>query len=866
MKKHFITIIALGMLLSNSIDAQEAGRIPFNKNWKFQKGDPTGIDSSLNYSRIKPWILPTGNALLFTQKPATRPEGRINGGEYTTDTFDDTAWRTLDLPHDWGIEGPFKYEYPGETGKLPWWGVAWYRKNFEVEKSDKGKQFYLDIDGAMSFSTVWCNGELVGGWPYGYTSYRVDLTPYIKAGKKNTLAIRIDNPNESSRWYPGGGIYRNVWLIKENPVSIAQWGTYLTTPQVSKDEATIDLQLTLQNRNNSQKPLTVTTQVYEQDSKGNPTGHMLCKAETQLPGIQDGQTVLQKMLLNQPKLWDVTSPNLYIAVTTLSQDGKEVSQYNTPFGIRTILFTSNDGFHLNGRKLPIRGVCMHHDLGALGAAINERALERQLTILKDMGVNAIRTSHNPPAPELLTLCDRMGFLVMDELTDTWTMPKKKNGYAMLYEDWYEQDLTALIRRDRNHPSIILWSTGNEIGEQGKPEKFYVSQQLTDIAHREDPTRLTTFGSNHPVASNNGFQLTGDAFGFNYKPHLYGEFHRNHPSIPVYGSETASCISTRGEYAFPVSNNKKDGKVGFQMSSYDLYAPSWATPPDWEFEGQDKNPASAGEFVWTGFDYLGEPTPFNSDLTVLGNFNDPEERARAEKELAEIGKIRVPSRSSYFGIVDLAGFPKDRYYIYQARWRPELPMAHILPHWNWPERVNEITPVHIYTSGDSAELFINGISQGTKKKGEYEYRLRWDSVRYQPGTVKVIAYKNGIEWASDSIVTSGTATTMQLQSDRSNVQADGEDLVFVTVRIVDENGNFVPRAQNLIRFSVEGPARIVATDNGDPTSHESFQNPYIKAFNGLALVILRSTGENGPIRLKASSEGLPTQEIKLQAQK
>ncbi len=864
--KNQLSLIAFCTLLCSSVMAQDAGRTSFNDGWKFMKEDPEKADSSLSYKRIKSWILPTGNAFLAAEKQFTCPQEKLDGGRYATPLFDDASWRTLNLPHDWGIEGPFKYEYPGETGKLPWWGVAWYRKSFEMDVADKEKQFYLDIDGAMSYSTVWCNGQLAGGWAYGYSSYRVDLTPYLVPGKKNTVAIRIDNPNESSRWYPGGGVYRNVWLTKTNPVSVAQWGTFITTPQISKQEATIDLKITLQNKNSSTQPLVVTTSIYEQGKDGKPTGAALTKSEMTLPGIANGQILLQQMILKQPKLWDVEAPNLYTAVTTLEQNGKKVDEYLTSFGVRSIRFTTDDGFHLNGRRVQLKGVCMHHDLGALGAALNERALERQLEILKEMGVNALRTAHNPPAPELLDMCDRMGIVVIDEFSDTWTMPKKPNGYALIYNDWYEQDFKALIHRDRNHPSVILWSTGNEIGEQYKPEKFYVSQTLTDIAHREDPTRLTTFGSNLPVAAKNDFRFTADVFGFNYKPHLYGEFHRDNISIPLYGSETSSCISSRGEYAFPVSNDKKEGKIGFQMSSYDLYAPSWATTPDTEFAGQEKNPASAGEFVWTGFDYLGEPTPFNSDLTVLVNFSDPAEKARAEKELAEIGKVRVPSRSSYFGIVDLAGFPKDRYYIYQAHWRPELPMAHILPHWTWPERVGEVTPVHVYTSGDEAELFINGKSQGRKKKEQYQYRLRWDDVRYEPGEVKVITYKNGAEWATQIVKTAGKAAVLNLSSDRPSMKADGKDLLFVTVRIQDKNGNLAPRALNTVRFKVEGAARIVATDNGDATSHESFQNPYVKAFNGMALVVLQSTDQAGSIHLTASSKGMSDQHIQLEARK
>ena len=553
-----------------------------------------------------------------------------------------------------------------------------------------------------------------------------------------------------------------------------------------------------------------------------------------------------------------------MAVTTVRCEDRIAERYFTRFGIRRAEFT-HEGFFLNGERMMLQGVCLHHDLGALGTALNRSALIRQLRILREMGANAIRTAHNPPAPELLELCDSMGLLVLDEFTDTWRIPKKPNGYALLFDDWSEADLTAMIRRDRNHPSVIAWSIGNETGEQWHPQTYGVARQLTDLAHREDPSRPTTFGSNYWLAASNEFRHMVDLFGFNYKPMLYEAFCRNNPFQPFLGSETASCISTRGFYVFPLIDDKSQGRADFQVSSYDRSSPDWSTPPDTEFEGLDRNPTAAGEFVWTGFDYLGEPTPYNDDYTVLENFSDPETRARAAEELARLGRLRIPSRSSYFGIVDLAGFPKDRYYLYQARWRPELPMAHILPHWTWPGREGAVTPVHVYTSGDAAELFVNDRSQGVRRKGPFEYRLRWDSVRYEPGEVRVVTWRNGTLWAESRVETAGKAAFVELASDRPTMRADGEDLLFVTAKITDREGRFVPQAAVRLDFSVEGPVRIVATDNGDPTSHAPFRSSSVKTFNGLALVILRSTGEPGEVRLKVRGDDVAPANLRLLAE-
>jgi beta-galactosidase len=853
-------------------------RISLNADWRFMKGDPAGIGDTLSYPQIKPWLAPTAADFLNAAAPKpARPAGNLGDHvSYAQAAFDDSSWRALNLPHDWGIEGPFAQELPGDTGKLPWAGVGWYRKHFTLPATDAGRRLYLDVDGAMSYASVWLNGQFVGGWPYGYASWRVDLTPFARPGADNVLAIRLDNPPDSSRWYPGGGIYRNVWLVKTSPVHVAQWGTFVTTPIVSADRATVEVQVTLENHTAANASVQLATALYALDSAGHKTGAAVATA---LPAgatrVAAGRQALvaQTLELAQPRRWSIKNPQRYVAVTTVTQDGKAVDVDETPFGIRTIAFTADRGFLLNGERVMIQGVCDHSDLGALGTALNVRALERQLQILREMGCNAIRTSHNPPAPELLDLADRLGFVVMDEAFDCWARGKKKNDYHLLFPDWHEADLRALVRRDRNHPSVVLWSIGNEVPEQGQPEGWKLAAHLAAIVREEDRTRGTTSAFNNTASGYNGFQTAVDVTGFNYKPNEYPMFHRSAPQRPTYSSESASCVSSRGEYFFPVSNNKADGKADFQMSSYDLYAPRWAWPPDVEFKGLDEAPFAAGEFVWTGFDYLGEPTPYNGDTTNLLNFTDPADQARIAQELANLKKITVPSRSSYFGIIDLAGFPKDRYYIYQARWRPDFPMAHLLPHWNWPDRIGQVTPVHVYTSGDEAELFLNGQSLGRKKRGALEYRLRWDDVKYAPGELRVVAYLHGARWAEDVVRTTGPATKLALAADRTTLHADGaqgdsaggSDLAFVTVRIADQDGLLVPRSKNRVKFEVTGPADLIATDNGDATSFESFQSPERAAFNGLALAIVRTrAGQPGAITVRATSDGLTAGEVSLAA--
>ena len=848
----------------------------FDAAWLFQHGDPSGVDSaSLEYSKIKDAVLASSQGFLAKDSVPVSAVPHDLGHDVTCTqpAFDDHAWQHLDLPHDWAITGPFEQKLPGETGKLPWVGVGWYRKHFTLPADTvKDRRTYLDFDGAMAHAVVWCNGQFVGGWPYGYASFRLDLTPFLNDGTDNVLAVRLDNPPESSRWYPGAGLFRHVWLVQTSPIHVAHWGTMVKTPQVTPESATVTVQNTLQNDTDADAECNVQTALFLSDREGRATGPALVTASAatvKLPAR--GRAAAEaKTSLAKPFLWDLQHPNLYVAVTTVAQNGQPVDRYETVFGVRTIKFTADNGFLLNGERVQLQGVCDHHDLGALGAALNDSALQRQLSLLKEMGCNAIRTSHNPPSPELLNFCDRMGFLVMDEAFDCWKNGKKANDYHLLWADWHEKDLRALIRRDRNHPSVILWSIGNEVPDQHTPDGPPIARELTAIAHDEDGgdalSRRTTAACDSTDSGFNDFHKGLDVMGFNYKPTQYNRFRQANPDQPVIGTETSSCVSTRGFYVFPVRNNNPADAADFQVSDYDLYAPAWAHPPDDEFKGLDDAPFTGGEFVWTGFDYLGEPSPFNdSNGKSMLNFSDPAVRERAAQELKTTGRIQIPSRSSYFGIIDLAGFPKNRYYLYQSRWRAGLPMAHILPDWTWPDRVGQVTPVHVFTSGDEAELFLNGQSLGRKKKGPGEYRLRWDDVKYAPGELRVVAYKDGKQWATDTVKTANAPAKIQLRAEAPEVRADGKELAFVAATVTDRNGTPVPRSSNVFRFTVTGPAEIVATDGGDPLSHVSFQSPEKKAFDGKCLVILRpKAGTPGTITLHAASDGLQASDAAVQS--
>ena len=765
-------------------------------------------------------------------------------------SFDDDSWRPLSLPHDWAITGPFRIELSGNTGKLPWKGIGWYRKHFVVPVADSGKQLFVDFDGAMAYAEVWLNGHYLGTWPYGYSSFRMNLSPYILYGKENLLAVKLNTEKWDSRWYPGAGIYRHVWLVKTNPVHVDHWGTYITTSVVTEKSATVKLNITLANARDKEVQAVVKTAIYEAGS-GNTLKKKiaanLLRVDVQ-PGASNTGNVT--IMLDQPRLWSIENPNRYFAVTDVWVNGKKADTYYSTFGVRTLEFTAHKGFLLNGKRVEIQGTCNHHDLGALGAAINTSALRRQLTILKEMGCNALRTSHNPPAPELLELADEMGFLVWDEAFDAWKHGKKKNDYNKLFDEWHDKDLTALVHRDRNHPSVFIWSIGNEVMDQ---RDSAMTKMLADIVRREDPTRPVSNGYNDPDGGRaSGASTALGVMGVNY---FFGQQAKwdadpRYANMPTIGSETSSCVSSRGEYFFGADYKN------WQVTSYDVAWPGWGCAPDEQFRTNAKYPNLLGEFVWTGFDYLGEPTPYNSDETNLLNFRtDPSKRAELEKKLEDMRKNNPPSRSSYFGIIDLAGFPKDRYYLYQSHWRPNFPMAHILPHWNWPERRDSIVPVDVYTSGDEAELFLNGKSLGRKSKKEgQDFRLAWDSVVYTPGELKVIAYKNGKQWAIDVVKTTGEAAKLMLKSDRKEINNDGSDLAFITVLVQDKEGLTVPRSNPLLQFEIEGPGEIIATDNGDATSFESFQSKQRHAFNGMALVVVKANkGMSGNIIVKANGK-------------
>ena len=810
-------------------------------------------------------------AAFFSVSLSAQPASRVSFNEGWTFTKDGVS-KVVDLPHDWGVDGPFNISWPGETGKLYWWGKAEYTKIITIPSTGSGAEigtgenYFLDIDGSMSWTKVYCNGQFVTEWPYGYASFRADLSPFLKPGE-NEIKITLDNPEESSRWYPGGGIYRNVWLTKAAPVGVAHWGTYITT---TGDKAT--LQVTLSN---SGAPVegVVRTEIYEYSGASAP----VASAETKVSSIEDSTIVVQEFDMTGAARWSPDHPSLYVAVTSVvagsaveprpysaaakrgwtrpgSDSRPAENEYITTFGMRDVEYRE-DGIFIDGVKTFLKGVCLHHDAGALGAVWNNTAWERRFKMLKEMGCNAIRTSHNPPAPEFLDLCDRMGFVVMDEFSDTWTLPKKPNGYALLFNDWADKDITAMIHRDRNHPSVILWSIGNETNEQGHPELYYISQHLTDVCHAEDPTRPTTFGSNIAWASEQDFRNTMDVFGYNYKPHLYAKFHEDNPGKLYLGSETASTISTRGVYFFHIEENPRGREYcekDFQVSSYDLHTVPWGQIPEEEWKYEDENPSCLGEFVWTGYDYLGEPTPYNHDLTILDNFQDPATRAKAEKELAEKGSVSTPSRSSYFGIIDLAGFPKDRFWLYQARWSDKT-VLHVLPHWNWEGKEGQVIPVHVYTNCDKVELFVNGVSQGALDRADKQYRLRWDEVVYQPGKVEAVGWKDGQKVASETIKTAGPARKIKLDLEKGFGEGD---LFYVDVKLTDKKGNFAPTACNDLKFSIKGPGEILAVDAGDPTCLTPFHSDSIKAFNGLASVIVKvKPGARGRIVVTATSDGL-----------
>ncbi len=782
--------------------------------------------------------------------------GDISGAEQLG--FDDASWRMLDLPHDWSIEGKFSRDNPATPGggALPD-GTGWYRKTFALPASYKGKKVFIDFDGVYMNSTVWINGHRLGTRPYGYISFRYDMTPYLHYGdRKNVLAVRVDNSRQpASRWYSGSGIYRNVWLVVTDPLHIAHWGVYITTPGISQDRARVSVQTKVVIPDGEKRRFRLENIIYDADGRkvasakqeGSPAGH-------------GTETLTMELEVPAPVLWSDEHPYLYRVVTRLAADGKVVDDQETALGIRSFRFDPDKGFFLNDRHVKIRGVCNHHDLGALGAAINTRALQRQLEILKGMGVNAIRTSHNPPAPELLDLCDRMGFLVMDEAFDCWKRAKRPYDYHLYFDAWHERDLSAMVLRDRNHPSVIIWSIGNEIPEQHSSEGAVIGKELAAIVRGLDKTRPVTSAMNNPEHENNSLARSGacDLIGHNYHINNWEKFHEVFPGAVFIASETTSAIATRGHYDMPSDSvfrwpdrearkivnlaRKKNKEVDFMQlfrekgimnpdftcSSYDNCCVPWGSTHEATWKIVKRNDFISGMFIWTGFDYLGEPTPYP-----------------------------WPARSSYFGIVDLAGFPKDAYYMYKSEWTDE-DVLHLLPHWNWQK--GDTVDVWAYTNCDEVELFLNGRSLGKRSKQGEELHLMW-RVPWQSGELKAVGHRKGKE-LTDVVKTAGTPARLVLQPDREEIHADGKDLSFVAVTVTDKNGVPVPDAANLVQFKVDGAMTIAGVDNGCQTSMESFKADHRKAFNGKCLVILRSSGKAGSTTLTATSPGLETSTVRI----
>ena len=757
---------------------------------------------------------------------------------------DGQAWTKVNIPHDWAIAGPFDKKWDlqkvaitqngeteateksGRSGALPWIGEGWYRTTVTLPEGYEAAE--LLFDGAMAEPRVTINGKEAGYWAYGYNAFRVDATPYIKAGKLD-IGVHLQNLEESSRWYPGAGLYRPVTLILKRNCSIDDWSVFARTVSLKSDEAEVAVDMTVRGHDE---------QVKAQIVMADATGNMV--AEAQNLAVKNG-LVNTTLKVKAPRLWSPETPYLYTLTTKVTKDGKTLDEKQQKIGIRTIKVSREGGFQLNGQTRKLKGVCLHHDLGPLGAAINKAALIRQIRMLKEMGCDAIRTAHNMPSTWQMEICDSMGMMVMAESFDMWIYPKCKNGYARFFKEWALKDITNLVLNHRNHPSIVMWSIGNEIPEQWSEEGRQIAKQLQGLCHQLDPTRPVTQGMDRAEdALNSGFAQAMEVPGFNYRVHKYENNIKQLPQGFLLGSETASTVSSRGVYKFPVvpTDNSQFAsyspnydptaltKADGQCSSYDVEYCSWSNLPDDDWVWQDDKDWVIGEFVWTGYDYLGEPTPYDEYW---------------------------PSRSSYFGIMDLAGLPKDRYWLYRSKWNTKEHTIHLLPHWTWPERKGEVTPVYCYTDGVEAELFVNGKSQGRIRKNPAErldrYRLRWNNVKYEAGEIRVVAYDaEGNKIGEDSRRTAGKPTAIVAQADRKSYRADGEDLVFVTIGVADSKGVAVPTCNNELTFEVTGAGSFEAVCNGDATSLESFKQPRMKLFNGELVVVLRTGRQPGNIRL------------------
>ena len=785
---------------------------------------------------------------------------REDKSQASTRGFDDRNWQKVSVPHDWAIYGPFDRDHDlqtvavtqdgetratlktGRSGGLPYMGTGWYRTSFN---STPGRMVSLVFDGAMSEARVWVNGHEVGEWPCGYNSFHFDVTPYLNVdGSENLLAVRLENRPFSSRWYPGAGLYRNVRVIETDSIHIPVWGTHITTPHVGEDFATVRLLVNIEN--SEDRELCVETDII------GPDGSVVATRDTR-GKVNHGLPVEQNFEIASPKLWSPEIPTLYTAHTVVKDvSGKIVDNYDTRFGIRTIEIIPERGFFLNGKSRKFQGVCNHHDLGPLGAAVNTSALRHQLTLLKEMGCDAVRTSHNMPAPELVELCDEMGLMMMVEPFDEWDIAKCENGYHRFFDDWAERDMVNMLRQYRNHPSVVMWSIGNEVPSQCSAEGYKVAKFLQDICHREDPTRPVTCGMDQvSCVLDNGFGAMLDVPGLNYRTHRYLESYEKLPQGIILGSETASTVSSRGIYKFPVEVSGTAMYSDHQSSGYDTEHCSWANIPDVDFALAEDYPWTMGQFVWTGFDYLGEPSPYNTDAW--------------------------PSHSSLFGIIDLASIPKDRYYLYRSHWNSKDTTLHVVPHWTWPGREGETTPVVVYTSFPEAELWINGVSQGRQRKLTADeanasddnlallrrYRLMWMDALYEPGEIRVVAYdEKGNPAAEEVVKTAGKPYALRLDPSVTELNADGEDLAYVTVSVVDREGNLCPTDGRLVKFDVTGEGCYRAAANGDATSLDLFHLPEMHLFNGRLTAIVQSSESAGTVTFTATAPGLKKATVSL----
>ena len=823
MRKIFLSLFLIGIPITNFAQTKQT----LQKNWKFTREDKSAFSQS---------------------------------------TFNDVKWQNVTIPHDWAIYGPFDMEndiqrtaikqdgqkdaieHTGRTGGLPFVGVGWYRTTFDLPDFSNDKKVFIQFDGAMSNPEVFINGQKAGQWHNGYNTFFLDISNWVK-NKNNSLAVRLDNLTQMSRWYPGAGLYRNVHIITKNKTHIPIWGVHITTPEIQSKFAKVDINTEFVSENIEN--IEVETEIF------NPKGEKVAQNKVKSSQYTSNNTINQQIFIDFPQLWDIKQPNLYKAITKLYKNGKLEDQTETTFGIRSIEVKPNDGFYLNGKKIKLKGVCLHHDLGALGSAVNEAAIRRQILLMQDMGANAIRTSHNMPAPEYVKIADEMGMLLAVESFDDWAIPKVQNGYHLYFKDWAEKDLTNLVKHYRNNPSVIMWFIGNEVEEQSNIEGSRVARFLQDVIRKYDSTRPISNGMDRPddILKNN-MAATMDLVGFNYRPFKYEEAYKKLPQQLLLGSETVSTISSRDVYKFPVERKAMAKYPDQQTSSYDVEHCSWSNLPEDNFIYDEELPYMIGEFIWTGIDYLGEPTPYY---------------------------VEWPSHSSYFGAVDLATLPKDRFYLYRSHWNKSEETLHILPHWTWNGREGEVTPIFVYTNHPTAEVFINGKSQGKQTKNlsiplretenpesqktferQKRYRLMWLNTKYEPGSVKVVAYNDkGEAVAEKEIHTAGKPYQIKLTADRNYIKADGKDLAYITVEVVDKEGNVCPNVNDLVQFEVKGAGKFRASANGDATSLDLFHEPKMHLFNGKLMAIVQASEKTGEIIFKAKSQKIKGNQIKIQ---